>query len=456
MSSRFESSQASLAAAVEAYREIDDEVGLIRATARRALGYLSATQITSAFEVIEPVREAVEALIERTDLAGKTGDAEAGEAAAIAAETIGRAHFRQNDMAEAIAWSDRALALADPLGLDEIVAMALITKGTSLTFTRTREGLALLEGAVIDARAHRQSIPALRGSNNLASSTLEFDPRASLERTREGMALARRLGILSFDGYHAGNAISAAERLGEWAWAREAIGALVDPHPEGGEKEWLAACAEWLDVWSGHPDTARVERIRAEAKVQADVQFDLNTSSWLARHAFVAGRPGDAVQAAEVHYLLIGNDPSEFAMMGRFALHAGRLDLARMTLAAGEGRSGGLVDHDIASMRAGIAALEGRTADALGLYRAALAGYRDMGCRFDVALTIFDMAALIGPHEPAVRAAIPEGREILEALGAQTLLDRLDEVEAGARPTPVTATRVGIAAEAAPEGRPER
>ena len=64
--------------------------------------------------------------------------------------------------------------------------------------------------------------------------------------------------------------------------------------------------------------------------------------------------------------------------------------------------------------------------EAVGLSRAALAGYRDAGCRFDVALTILDMAALIGPAEPAVRSAIPEGREILESLGARPLVERLD------------------------------
>src|SRR4029077_7018949 len=105
---------------------------------------------------------------------------------------------------------------------------------------RGREGLALLEGAIIDARTHRQSQAALRGMNNVAAQMVGSDPRAAIERTREGMALARRLGLLSYDGYHAGNGIAAAERLGEWTWAREAIGALVDAHPEGNERDWIA------------------------------------------------------------------------------------------------------------------------------------------------------------------------------------------------------------------------
>ena len=240
-------------------------IGVIRAIARRVLGYLASAQIASALDVIEPVREEIETLTTRTDLVGESGNAEAGEAAALISEAVGRVYFRRNDLAEAVSWSDRALALADPLRLDEIVAMALITKGTALRdgFTQRREGLALLEGAVIDARTHRQSQAALRGMNNVAAQMIGSDPRAAIEQTREGMALARRLGLLSFDGYHAGNGIAAAERLGEWAWAREAIGALVDAHPEGNERDWIASCAEWTEVWSGHPDPARVERLHA-------------------------------------------------------------------------------------------------------------------------------------------------------------------------------------------------
>ena len=56
------------------------------------------------------------------------------------------------------------------------------------------------------------------------------------------------------------------------------------------------------------------------------------------------------------------------------------------------------------------------------LYRAALAGYRTYGLRFTLALTIFDMAKLLGIDDPAVRSVLDEGREILEELGARNVL----------------------------------
>ena len=39
------------------------------------------------------------------------------------------------------------------------------------------------------------------------------------------------------------------------------------------------------------------------------------------------------------------------------------------------------------------------------------------------------MATLIGPDDPAVRSSIPEGREILESLGARLLIERLDALD---------------------------
>ena len=437
--SRYDEAQHSLSAAVEAFSALGDQVGVIRAVARRVQGYLSAAQIASAMEVAQPVREAGETLAIREGLTD-----EAGEAAALFSEALGRTAFRNNEMPEAIRWSDRALALAEPLRLDEIVAMALVTKASALLFGgHRREGLALLEGAVLDARAHGQHVAALRGGNNLASAMVESDPRGSLERTREGMTLTRRLGLLAFDGYHAGNAAGAAERLGEWAWAQEAIGELVDAHPDGLDADWIASCRDGHTAWTGEPDVARAERLLAGALLQSDYQTELNTSGWLARCSFAAGRPEEALRLSET--ILRHADPgasfSDFAMVGRFALHAGRIDVARRVLELAGSRFGGIFDHDLSTLRAGIAALEGHIPEALGLYRSALAGYRDAGCRFDVALTIFDMAALIGPGEPAVRSAIPEGREILESLGARPLVERLDSLVADSgRDTPGSAS----------------
>ena len=74
----------------------------------------------------------------------------------------------------------------------------------------------------------------------------------------------------------------------------------------------------------------------------------------------------------------------------------------------------------------GIAALEGRPADALPLYREALRAWRDLGLAWDEALCGLDMALLLDPADPEVRAAAEAAREILVRLEAAPFIARLD------------------------------
>jgi hypothetical protein len=90
------------------------------------------------------------------------------------------------------------------------------------------------------------------------------------------------------------------------------------------------------------------------------------------------------------------------------------------------GFHGGVVEVRRTTIRAGLAALEGRTADALALYREALRGWRDLGLPWDEALTGIDMVTLLEPSEPEVRSAAESAHEILIRLGAKPFLERLD------------------------------
>ena len=79
-----------------------------------------------------------------------------------------------------------------------------------------------------------------------------------------------------------------------------------------------------------------------------------------------------------------------------------------------------------ATLRAGLAALDGRAAEALGLYRDALRGLHDLGLPWDEALTAVDMASVLDPTDPEVRAAAEAARQILVGLGAHPFLERLE------------------------------
>ncbi|HUQ43080.1 MAG TPA: adenylate/guanylate cyclase domain-containing protein [Candidatus Limnocylindria bacterium] len=425
---------ANLAAAAEAYVALGDRRGVIRATVRRFAAHLGSARIAAAAEIAAQIRDEAEALVESSVHDEALVDRGAAEVAAIYAEGMARLEFRLTNMPETIRWSNQALLLAERLRDDEILAMAMVTKGTAATENgQLREGRALLEGAVMDATAHRQTFAALRGLNNLASETAEIDPRGALERTRQGIAMARRLGIRSFSGYHAGNAIGLAERLGEWAWLEEVIQTLSEGDRDEDEREWVRFNGDYLKAWRGDPDLALAERVLRRALAENDLQSEANIRMWLARCAFAAGNAREAVRHSEWFFRFAEGSQlhQEFGMVGRFALHAGDVEVATRVLAIVGIGSGGATEHDLELLRAGLAALEGRRDDALALYRAGLAGRRASGERFGTALAIFDMAVLLGPDDPAVRAVMDEGRGILEELGARLLLDRLDELETG-------------------------
>jgi len=78
------------------------------------------------------------------------------------------------------------------------------------------------------------------------------------------------------------------------------------------------------------------------------------------------------------------------------------------------------------TLRAGIAALDGRTSEALALYREAREGWRDLPVPWEEALIGIDMATLLDPHEPEVQAAAARSREILTRLRARPFMDRLE------------------------------
>ncbi len=69
------------------------------------------------------------------------------------------------------------------------------------------------------------------------------------------------------------------------------------------------------------------------------------------------------------------------------------------------GAHGRIVDVNRRTVRAGLAALEGRGGEALSAFREALAGWRDLGAPWREALTAITMATLLEPSDPEVRPA---------------------------------------------------
>jgi hypothetical protein len=87
---------------------------------------------------------------------------------------------------------------------------------------------------------------------------------------------------------------------------------------------------------------------------------------------------------------------------------------------------GAVIDAEGATLEAGLAALEGPRDAALAGHADALGRWRTLDLPVDRALCGIDMAAVLGPGEAAARAASDEARAVLESLGANASLERLD------------------------------
>jgi hypothetical protein len=144
----------------------------------------------------------------------------------------------------------------------------------------------------------------------------------------------------------------------------------------------------------------------------------------------VTGRYGEA--RAEFHKVadsFAQDSGLAYPISARAALWAGdaagaRDDLASLDTTQERGRA---IDADRAVLQAGIAALEGRTDEALAGYRDALRTWQDLGCVWDEALVGIDMAILLDPAMPEVRAVGAAARDILVGLKAKPFIEKLDE-----------------------------
>ena len=84
------------------------------------------------------------------------------------------------------------------------------------------------------------------------------------------------------------------------------------------------------------------------------------------------------------------------------------LALDRLIATGAHGRA---LDVDRTAIQAGLAALEGRRADAIAGYRSAIAGWRDLGLPWDEAITSIEFVRLLGSDEPVARARPRTPRE---------------------------------------------
>jgi tetratricopeptide (TPR) repeat protein len=335
---------------------------------------------------------------------------------------------------EAVEAADRALAIAERTNLEDIVAEALVNKGSALSrLGRRREAVALHELALRLAESRDLVALQLRTMNNLATALSEDDPMAALSMVQDGVVLARKVGNRGMSGWLVGTWAMNTYLHGEgWAqaltWLDEEIAAAdgVDYRLLDVRLVLLAARGEaGLEALDASEERARSDPDPA----------GVAGATWVRALGEVAlGRyePAyrSAIRSTELADMFLDLAP-QIAM--RAALWARDIERARSAARLVEQMpSTGRVGQAYrAWARAASAALEGHP-DAVDRLRAAIADYRATGLGFEAALAVLDAVALL-PGDPEVATWVPEARQLLAREGAAPYLARLDALVSEAR-----------------------
>ena len=162
-----------------------------------------------------------------------------------------------------------------------------------------------------------------------------------------------------------------------------------------------------------------------------DGQQESNLLAGKAAAAFAVGRYREAAagfrRSAELNFT---NTAMDLPRAARASLWAGDLEGVREALVAIDAADlhGRVLDVERRAIRAALSAHDGDREGAAREYAAVLPELAEMGLAYKQAHVVLDMALVLGPDDPVVKASVDDARAILERLGARPFSARLDEL----------------------------
>ena len=336
-------------------------------------------------------------------------------------------------------WLERMLPVAEHLDLLALTASGLSKlSGALYRLDRPREANILLQGAHELAVANGLEEVDRNARTSLTFRAQYDDPVSGLAMAREGLEIAGRRGSAAYGFMMVGNSFSCAFRAGEWSWAAALVEEWLANEITGGFYLELYVDRAVLRAVTGEDPVADLTAAEGLMPTMAgDPQYAAYVAWGRSWAALSAGRFADAQREAEISASLVNYfAPISLPLAARGALWnedaaSATAIIARLESSLVRGQAVGL---DMITLRAGLAALEGRRADAVAGYREALRGWRQLGLAFDEAMAALDLAIVLAPTEREMSdgSVIIEGaRETLSRLGALPLLTRLEAARTG-------------------------
>jgi class 3 adenylate cyclase len=361
-------------------------------------------------------------------------DLEQTQAGVDIMSALSRAYTALDDHAHAIAWLERFLPIAERLGDLPSIARGIQRRGVSLLVSgRPREGLILLHGVHQLALANDVRDAELGCRVLLTFYEQWGDPAAGLALGREGLEIGRRRGSRAYGFQMVGNSAICAMRVGDWDWVAGILDEWLAMDHKADDPQWTEFHIDraLLAALRGQDGSADLDLAKSLRAGITDPQFESYELWARAAGALAAGDLSSAIEHAERSVSITGYfAPLALPGAARAALWAGDGATARRLLdrmIAGN-HWGPALQADQARIEAGIAALEGRTVEAVAGFRDALRAYQQIGLAFDEAAAAVDMAVVLPDAElsaPDVAAVLAGARETLTRLGARPFLERL-------------------------------
>ncbi len=429
--------------AIDIYRGLGDRLGAARASGVHAFQLLNARRSQEALDFTQA------ALAEFQDLWPDPVIARLKLNAA-------RAHGDHDQREISLALSDEAIIVAERVNEPDLLARALLAKGSTLaSMGRLHEGVALIRAGLQVARDNDLTDDLLAALTLLGFHLGEVDNEAAMDSYREGLEVARGVGHRAFVLQFINNMGYSGYIVGEWDEALAAMDEVLAGDVEISSRIWVWSNELIIRAARGEAIDDKLDELDALVAEHGNERLGVPV---LDPKATLAQSRGDGKNARR-HWLEIADKWSTQAapaiyQAARLALWDGDLDTLRTDLAAidATGFHGPVIEARRQTIQAGIAALQGNGRQATELFLNALSSWRRLKITWEEALTGLDMARVLDPSTPEVAATAESTRQIFERLGAQPYLEMLDKALARSstpvRPSPQPVDQIVVEATA--------